>query len=46
MNKRIRDNIEVAVRARPLNTHESRVGEESAWDIKRVAMANKRVLGK
>lgn len=35
MNKqRIKANIEVAVRARPLNTFENRDGEETAWEIK------------
>ena len=35
MSKKIKNNIEVAVRTRPLNTFENRLGEESAWEINR-----------
>lgn len=41
MNKqKIKANIEVAVRARPLNTFENRDGEETAWEIKHHSTKN------
>jgi len=33
---KIKDNIEVTVRARPLNIFETKLGEETAWEIKKI----------
>jgi hypothetical protein len=47
MNKqKIKANIDVAVRVRPLNTFESRDGEESAWEIKQSERDHKKKISR
>ena len=42
MQKKKIENIEVAVRVRPLNGYETRVHEELAWDVKKGGLAGNR----
>ena len=40
---KLKDNIEVSIRARPLNIFENRLNEESAWEIKTMELPERRL---
>lgn len=42
---RLRENIEVAIRVRPLNTFENKFGQETAWECKKADRKIKTTLG-